>query len=334
MTRKTSLKGDIVKKYLKRFPKTPTLTLAKKIYNENKKIFLTIENVRSILRHHTGKMGNKQRSNIGDKSMLQPVEYKYNPFELPESHSVKAITWRLPRGYKKVLVLSDIHFPYHDSEAIQGALQYGKDKDVDCIYINGDMLDFYQLSFHEKDPRKTSIPDELEMARNFFKMLRRTFLRATIYYIPGNHEYRLERYLRVKAPELLDMQEFRLDILLKCGEYGVNYIPHGSKCYMGKLLVEHGDKMRGAGGVNPARTLSLRFKRPTLCGHFHRTSSSNSVVYDDDNIMCWSTGCLCELEPGYMPLNEHNHGAAIVEVDHDKGYFKVDNFQIIKGRVY
>jgi hypothetical protein len=35
-----------------------------------------------------------------------------------------------------------------------------------------------------------------------------------------------------------------------------------------------------------------------------------------------------------MPLNNHNHGAAIVEVDHSTGRFKVENFIIIKGRVY
>ena len=196
------------------------------------------------------------------------------------------------------------------------------------------MLDFYQLSFHEKDPRKTSIKTELEMGREFFKMLRRDFPECAIYFIQGNHENRMERYLRVKAPELLDVEEFRLDILLRMAEYGVVEVPYASKCYFGKLLVEHGDKMRGAGGVNPARTLSLNFKRPTLCGHFHRTSSSNSVVYDDDNIMCWSTGCLCELEPSYMPLNNHNHGAAIVEVDHSTGRFKVENFIIINGKVY
>jgi len=35
-----------------------------------------------------------------------------------------------------------------------------------------------------------------------------------------------------------------------------------------------------------------------------------------------------------MPLNNHNHGAAIVEVDHSTGRFKVENFIIINGNVY
>lgn len=332
---KTRTSGKLAKECLKRFPKTPIMTLAKKLYNENKEVYLSVESARDRLRYYAGLRGEGDIKKLKDKSMVREKTYNSNPFDLPDSHSKKAITWKLPKAYYKTLILSDLHFPFHDNDAIRGALKYGKEKGIDSIYINGDMLDFYQLSFHEKDPRKTSIKTELEMGREFFKMLRKEFPECAIYFIQGNHENRMERYLRVKAPELLDVEEFRLDVLLRMAEFGVVEVPYGSKCYFGKLLVEHGDKMRGAGGVNPARTLSLKFKRPTLCGHFHRTSSSNSVVYDDDsNIMCWSTGCLCELEPSYMPLNEHNHGAAIVEVNHSDNSFRVENFIIIDGKVY
>jgi predicted phosphodiesterase len=331
---KITLHGEMAKEFLNRFPNTPILTLAKKLYKEQPLVFDSPENCRDMLRYHSGLKGSCQKNKLKDKSLVREKTYNYNPFDLPESHKKTINVWRLPKAYSKTLILSDLHFPFQDNDAIVGALKYGKEKGVDSIYINGDMLDFYQLSFHEKDPRKTSIKTELEMGREFFAMLRRDFPECAIYYIQGNHENRMERYLRVKAPELLDVEEFRLDVLLRMAEYGVVEVPYTSKCYFGKLLVEHGDKMRGSGGVNPARTLSLNFKRPTLCGHFHRTSSSNSVVYDDDNIMCWSTGCLCELEPSYMPLNNHNHGAAIVEVDHLTGRFKVENFIIINGRVY
>lgn len=331
---KVSIAGNLAKETLRKFPKTPIMTLAKKIYKENPDLFVNLEAARYHLRYFSGLKGKRDRMKLQDKSLIREKTFNYNPFELPESHKKEANKWKLPKAYKKTLILSDIHFPYQDNEAIVGALKYGKEKGIDSIYINGDMLDFYQLSFHEKDPRKTSIKRELEMGREFFKMLRRDFPECAIYFIQGNHEYRMERYLRVKAPELLDVEEFRLDILLRMAENGIVEVPYGSKCYFGKLLVEHGDKMKGAGGVNPARTLSLNFKRPVLCGHFHRTSSSNSVVYDDTNIMCWSTGCLCELEPSYMPLNNHNHGAAIVEVNHSDNSFKVENFIIINGKVY
>lgn len=334
MAEKKTPRSVYIKKILKKFPDTPTMTLAKKAYKEQPLFFESVENARQVIRYHRGLSGEKNRGYLASQDLVKEPTYNYAPFHLPESKSEPANVWKLPRGTDKVLILSDIHFPYQDNDAIRAALKYGKDQNINGIYINGDMLDFYQLSFHEKDPRVTPISEELEMGRQFLAMLRKEFVGVPIFLIIGNHEYRLERYLRVKAPELLDMSEFRIDVLLKCGEYGVTYIPYRSKCYMGKLLVEHGDKVPGAGGVNPARTALLKFKRPILVGHFHRTTQENSSVYDDDAQMAWSVGCLCTLEPSYMPVNNHNHGFAIVNVDHSTGEFSVDNKIIINGKVY
>lgn len=323
---------EIIKEYLKRFPESPKLTLAKKIYKENSKVFLNIENIRRLINYQKGSAGAVNRKRLADKQFAKPLTYNYNPFDLPESKTVSRETWKLPKSIKKVLLLSDIHFPYQDNEALTTALNYGLKQNVDAIFLNGDILDFYQLSFHEKDPRLTSIADELESCRKFFGVLRKKFPKAMIYYIPGNHEARLERYLRVKAPELLDVSEFRLDVLLRVAEYKIEYLPHGTKCYFGKLLVEHGDKMKGAGGVNPARSLFLKFKRHAICGHFHRTTESTEKVYDGEVVVTYSTGCLCELEPRYLEVNNHNHGFALIEMDGDN--FTVNNKKIFNKKVY
>ena len=47
----------------------------------------------------------------------------------------------------------------------------------------------------------------------------------------------------------------------------------------------------------------------------------------------WSTGCLCDLHPDYRPLNNWNHGFAIVEVAKD-GTFQVQNKTVINGTIY
>lgn len=314
---------------LGKYPNTPDLTLAKKAFKDEPKFFKNLETARSLIRC---KRGHKKGNNTKDTTFYKPITYNTNPFDLPKSYSSERKTWKLPKSIKNVLLLSDIHFPYQDNSALTTALNYGKQENVDAIFLNGDILDFYQCSFHEKDPRKTSISDELQMGRDFFKTLRKNFPKAMIYYIPGNHENRMERYLRVKAPELLDVEEFKIDVLLRVREYGVEYIEHGTKCYFGKLLVEHGDKMKGSGGVNPARTLFLRLKRHAICGHFHRTTESTEKVYDGDVVVTYSTGCLCELEPGYLEVNNHNHGFALVTMDGDK--FTVNNKKIVNGKVY
>jgi predicted phosphodiesterase len=317
---------------LKRFPNTPTLTLAKKAYKEEPKLFKSLDSARSAIRMYRGSIGGVNRIKVINKEFFVKPKESTNPFNLPESHSKKQNVWRLPKAAKKILLISDLHIPYHDINAITTAIKTGANEGVDTVFINGDLLDFYQLSFHEKDPRKRSIADELEDCRQFFNSLRTAMPKVNIYYIPGNHEYRLERYLRVKAPELLDVEEFRLDVLLRVAEYGVEYISYASKCYFGKLLVEHGDKIKGAGGVNPARTLYLRLKRHAICGHFHRSTESTEKVYDGDVYVTYSVGCLCELEPGYMEVNNHNHGFAIITMDGDK--FTVSNRKIVNGKVY
>jgi predicted phosphodiesterase len=322
--------ADIVKEVLGRFPDAPILTLAKKLHKENPKVYKNIEHARGIIRAYKGQ---HRREDYRDKAHFKEKTFNYNPFKLPESRSTPREVFKLPTSVKKVLLMGDVHFPYQDNQALTAALLDAKKENVDCIFINGDLLDFYAVSFHEKDPRKMDLKGELEIGREFFKNLRANFPKTLIYYIPGNHEYRIERYLRVKAPELLDLDEFRIDVLLQLAAHKINFITHGTKVYFGKLMVEHGDKMRGTGGVNPARTLFLRLKRHAACSHFHRTSENTAKVYDGDSVVTYSIGCLCELEPGYLEVNEHNHGHGIVEM-HKDGFFAFRNKKIINGKVY
>jgi predicted phosphodiesterase len=325
--------SDYIKELLIKFPDSGDRTIANLAIKKQPKLFISFDTCRNMVKYYRGHNGKKSRSLLKDKQFIKPVKTSSeNVWGIPASHSQDREVWRLPKSIKKVLLLSDIHFPYHDVKALETALKYGKKEGIDAIFINGDMIDFYQLSFHEKDPRVTDIAEELEMARNFFALLQEQFPKVLVYYIPGNHEYRMERYLRVKAPELLDMKEFKLDVLLRVREFGVHYIEHGTKCYFGKLLVEHGDKMKGSGGVNPARSLFAKLKRHAICGHFHRTSEATEKVYDGDVVVTYSTGCLCELEPRYMEVNNHNHGFAIVDMDGEN--FAVSNKKIVNGKVY
>ena len=52
----------------------------------------------------------------------------------------------------KFVVISDIHFPYQDDKAIKAALDFIKTNPVDTIILNGDILDFYDVSSFDKDP--------------------------------------------------------------------------------------------------------------------------------------------------------------------------------------
>ena len=59
---------------LKRFPDTPSLTLAKKIYKEHPKDFENVEAVRRSIRNYRGQSGEAKRKNIANKEFFkEPV---------------------------------------------------------------------------------------------------------------------------------------------------------------------------------------------------------------------------------------------------------------------
>ena len=325
-------KGEIVKAALKQFPTASTRALARIIYDDNKELF-TLEKARDLIMYYRGAKGTRLNKSLADKSFVRK-KTNDDPFEfIPKSYAMRRDTWHLPTSIKNVAVWGDLHIPYHESDAVKAAIKLAKEDKVDAIFLNGDVLDFFGLSFHEKNPKnRPRISEELESARQFLKGLRKHFPNIPIYWIDGNHEHRLERYLAVKAPELLDTSEFQIASLLRMAEYGITYLGFRTKCYFGKLLVEHGDRLKGTGGVNPARSARLKYKRSVLVNHFHKLSVDSGKQYDGDVMTCWSNGCLCELEPEYMEVNEHVHGVCHVQMDGDN--YRVRQYQIINGKVF
>ena len=321
---------EIILEYLEKFPESPSKGLARKIISEQP-TFTSYESVYGRVRYYRGQMGQVARGWLKDKSFQKELKTEFTMKEkfLPESYANKRETFVFPTGCKTLGIIGDVHIPYQDNDAIEVAFTKMEEEGIDSLYINGDLLDFYQLSFHEKDPRMVHFKQELEAGRQFLDYCRSRFPDIPIYFIPGNHENRFERYLRVKASELLDMDEFRLDVLLHVAEYGVQYIPFRSKVVFGDFLIEHGDKIPGAGGVVPARTAIMRLKTNCLINHFHKTSSSSQRVYgpgDSTIIRGYSLGCLCELTPEYLEINEWNHGFAILK--RTANLVQVNNYKI------
>jgi predicted phosphodiesterase len=326
-------KKDVVEKYIRRFPDTPHMTLARKIYNENNELFTKVDVVRSYIRQIKGPKRKGLMTPV--EELMQDRSDKKNPFKIPESDLDDFSPYVINHNsFKSVAILNDIHFPYHDKQALETALEFLHKDKPDMILINGDLLDFHSLSRFVKDPRSRSLSGELQMGRDFFAMLQKQFPKTKVVYKIGNHEERLETYLYVKAPELLDMQEFKMDILLHLGGYGVDYIDNKRMIkYMG-LDILHGHEFFGnpSQAVNPARGLFNKTYGSACVGHFHKTSEHTEKTLDGDIMTTWSMGCLCGLQPAYARFNRWNHGFAVVRNSGDR--FTFHNYRIDKGRIY
>lgn len=304
----------------------PTLKLARIIVKENPLMFSNLEAARMMLRSIEGKSG-KTQTIVPVKDM---AERPRNPFKLPESEE---INWEpfVIQG-KRVMILSDVHIPYHSIDALTAAFSFAKKEKPDAILLNGDVLDFFTLSRFAKDPKGRSFAHELEAFRRFFEVVMETF-GAKVYFKIGNHEERYQHFLWMKAGELDGVQEFDLSNIIKARAEGVEVIKDKRIVKLGGLNVLHGHEFGGSifSPVNIARGLFLRGKVSAMQGHNHQTSEHTESNMNGEITTTFSLGCLCELNPAYLPINKWNHGFAMVDVDGQD--FHVRNYRIHKGLV-
>lgn len=289
-------------------------------------IFKDAEAGRLFIRYVTGNQGKRSRSENSKKMA-------WNGFNLPSQEKNDFIKFKVTA--KRVGILSDIHFPYSDLKALNAAVKYLVKYKPDTIILNGDIIDCYQLSNFEKDPRQRSFKYELDMLREFFVQMRKLFPKSRIVYKLGNHEERYEKKILQRVPEFVDIEMFNFGTVIKARDFDVELVGNKRVIRVGKLNVLHGHELpRGmAAPVNPARGLFLRTKASTLGAHHHQVSEHTESDLNGNLIGCWSTGCLCDLTPHYMPINKYGHGFATVDVLNNAGDFRVNNIKIINGEV-
>ncbi len=308
------------------------------MYAENTEVYTTKEAARMALNRRRGKAGDAQRRHrveAGDDEHFQPLEEPYNPFPLlPEPIDNFGDNPHEVLDARRVLILADTQIPYHDSRAIELALSYGERMEPDAIILNGDIIDCFAQSRFNRDPREVNWKREKEQTNQFLRHVRGRFPDARILYKMGNHEDRYERWMALKAPELLGIQEFTLSNSLGLPALGIEVVDNMKHVKVGRLNVVHGHEWggHGGGGVNPARWLYLRAQATALCGHFHRTSSHAETDMDGSPTSTWSTGCLCGLTPKWLRYNKWNQGFAYVESDGHN--FRCENLRVVEGAVY
>jgi predicted phosphodiesterase len=329
--RKPTYKNEIALEYCKKYENFSTRAIARVLAKDYPLDFKE-NNARSIVQHIRGENFFK-KATVKQRSENVKKQFMKRKFDLPESDYSKIENFIIPKGQNNILILSDIHLPYQDNEALNLALNYGIENKVNTIYLNGDTLDMYHGSRFVKDRRKRDLAYELEMGRNFLKQLQEVF-KCPIYFKIGNHEKRWEDYLRIQAPELLGIADFELETILRFREFGVTLVKDKQIAMAGKLPIMHGHEWQGgfAPPVNPARGLYMKAKQSCIIGHHHRTSEHTEKSLSGEVTTTWSTGCLCGLQPDYAPFNNYNHGFAHVIVQNDGSYY-LKNIRIIDYKI-
>lgn len=216
--------------------------------------------------------------------------------------TIKEYNFKIFSG--KVLVISDVHFPYHDTDALNVITKLVRNNKFHTIILNGDIIDCTRLSTKFHNPSKTFFEDELEMARQFISVLKYESRNknVNIIYNLGNHETRANKYLAEKAPELYNVfvpfeKLLNMDDVILAGGTVIN----------SNLLVKHGEIVRKDCGQSAMGEMLKEFKSG-VSGHTHRLCR---VHYRG---RVWiECGCLCSLNPIYVNNPNWQQGFAILE---------------------
>jgi len=226
------------------------------------------------------------------------------------------------------MVVSDIHIPYQDHKAVDLSLQYAKKYKPDNLVINGDLLDFYSLSFFDKNPaRKTSIQEECDEGFKLLKQYRQAVgNKCKIYLTEGNHEARLQKYL-FKNPELESLRALRLPELLRLKELNIQYRGvsfdywKDSKTEVGMVelgdtIVAHGDnRLNGFSaskyaGYSAKNSMMNGAQKSVVMGHVHRlaivhhSTPFGTLTGVEEGCLCMPTGT-ANWQQGFLTFETH-----------------------------
>jgi hypothetical protein len=233
---------------------------------------------------------------------------------------------------KCALIIPDCHIPYENKRAYNLMLKVAKDLKPSEIVILGDYADFYWATSHGKHPDMLrTFKDEIKAINHRLDEMDELFPSSKKRYLCGNHEYRMERYLQEKAPELFGYvrysELFELDKRPNWSwhAYGPN---QRLQIMNSKLYARHEPLANTAGGTAHKAMCSL------IYGHIHRIEESHIVSMDGKNHVCFSVGWLGDKrkEKIYGYVKNHHQwqlGFGLVYVDASTRYFYHEKIHIL-----
>jgi len=155
---------------------------------------------------------------------------------------------RIDAKGKKVLIISDLHFPFSVDYWFEFLSEIHRRRQYDIIISIGDEVDNHGISFHENEDGSPSPSKELEMAQDCMRLMATLF--PKMYVLTSNHGSLVFRkakfhgipYEMLKPlPELYGtpLYEWHDEIILETNA-GLVYLCHGKSSSYGKIVKDMG----------------------------------------------------------------------------------------------
>lgn len=169
---------------------------------------------------------------------------------------------------KSIIIIPDVHRPFHDQRAWKLLRKTIEHHGFQIAIILGDFGDFYSVSSHQKDPkhRNLLLVDEVaDVEKGLDELDTSLGSGCEKHFIQGNHEWRLDRYIAQRAPELYGLTDTAKLFNLK--QRGWKYTPYHNYTKIGKIYYTHDT---GKAGQNAHRQAERAFSDNAIIGHTHR----------------------------------------------------------------
>ncbi len=228
------------------------------------------------------------------------------------------------------VIICDTQHPFQDQRALREVELFLGEFQPDILIYNGDIGDFYQISTFDKNPgRADGLQTDLNSVAGMFTRHGILLPNTRKIFVPGNHEFRLQRFLWGNAPALASLDCLTVEGLFKLKENGIEITEYEEGVLFNKVLwVTHGDMVRAHSGFT-AKGMSDKHGGSGIMAHTHRLGS----YYKRDRFGTfgwWEGGCLCDLEPDYISHPNWQQGFTIFHFIKDR--FWVEPVPIINRK--
>lgn len=244
---------------------------------------------------------------------------------------------------KRVLI-PDSHGSYIDKPAAQAFLKDLKRLAPDEVVFLGDHVDasgiFSKFKAQYLREHEYTYRGDIDAGKAFVHSVRRAAPNARMFYLEGNHEWHIERWIAStfdRSTGAMAMQAFDPAVLLGLESQKITYIrrsdQYGKMSTRGVLKLEACYFVHGISAALHATSIHLNaFGDNVAHGHTHRAVMLTRRRPNGDLITGQCPGTLAGLSPLYMHTNvnawSHGYGLQFV----DRGRLFAFNIPIIDGK--
>lgn len=281
---------------------------------------------------------------------IDPPPFAYHPvdYQPPKTASPK----RSKDQPLRYVIFSDHHAPHIEESLHKLACRWLAEYQPDHGIINGDFLDYPDVSRYLKNPIWHATPEEcIDSGYRILLDYTHSSPHTKWQMLLGNHDDRLRKFILQNAPQLAQFRQaavpnapaplpfwkhaialrlFEFDPPIECVETEGEYFE--TKIAIGDHLAVHHGYQVAQGAAKTAHNCLSHLRYSVMIGHTHRLGKTAITTHTIDNkvntIYAVETGCMC-LIPGGLghsvnPDWQNGWGLATLWPD---GEYSVDTVQ-------